>query len=518
MNNRYIITCFLFALCSFWLLDMYSLTLGDDYGYMFTDTKHHLSNGVRVTSLSECFSTQYNHYFTTNGRYIVHVIDMIMLNIVPIFVYKLLNALMFAILWLLVFHLGFYRLRNITTCIISLSLMCLLLPDAGTILLSLHSFSINYLWTGVAVLLLLSINIEKIKSRWLLIAVLLYSCICGSLQESYSLPLCAAFVSELIISWKNYSRRHKIFWICFIVGTSVCVFAPGNINHFMQGGGFAGASILHKLSALGVTLLHTPILIVCLTLLIWLLIERPSCMKFINDNRLILFAITASIVFACFTFTSSRQLYAPSIFSIILLCRVIAKYPQIVIHHTKIITCTLLPILLFVMGGAWVLRRDIWYNHQSFLKSVFSSPSPIVCGDATIAPYNARPLLWSLLNSYAPDPWERSCFSLPFDAYSRHGLSRLAFGDSNSKYIKAVLPYSSDYIIQHTNISGRNRSNVYTPMPLDSRYGVVAVKGPQPKSVSTDDTSGVHCEIFLSDSTCYVIVPNTVKQVTLKFP
>lgn len=507
---------FLSVVFSFWLLDGFSLTLGDDFGYMFADTRHHACDGARVETFADCIDTQANHYFTTNGRFAVHIIDMAMLNLVPDFIYRLLNALMFGLMWYLTMRLGFGRRPAGVNAALTLLMLWLFLPDFGTILLSLHSFSINYMWTGVGILFLLSLTPEGITERWRRWLLYLFALLCGSLQESFSIPLSAAFILDTALSWHSSTARAKLLRTFFVAGTCICVFAPGNIHHFMQGGGFASASLSHKFLSFAGALPLTPLPLLAALIGVAAIFRWKSLRRFVKANRILLIAIITALGFASFTFTSTRQLFAPSLFAIVIICRMATRKEHFLKKHSIALTSISLTLLIALMSGAWVLRRDVWENQDSFLRRSIQEGGSIVYADASRAPYNTHPLLWKILGSYAPDPWERSRFSFPFDAYSRQGLSRLVFGADAPYAIKAVLPYSPDYIIDRTPVTEPNADGTYLPQPLDSRYKAVAVRGPQPASVRTDDPSGVHCELFLSSGACYAVVPASVKTITFR--
>lgn len=514
---------FAVAFVSFLMLDGFSISVGDDFGYMFTDSKHHACDGAAVSTLGDCLRTQAMHYVTTNGRFVVHTLVMAMLNLVPEYIYRIINALMFASLWLLTLRLGYGRLRNHATAAITLACLWVMIPDSGVVMLSLCSYSVNYMWTGTATLLLLLLaEKERLRSAETAAyaAVCAYALLCGSLQESFSAPLSAALTVECVFYWRKHSWREKVVWLLYIAGTAVCVAAPGNIAHFMAGGGLEGAGMTHKLAALAAALIRTPMPWLTLLLAVWGIRNRHNCRRFISDNRTLCAAIVAAVLFAVATFTSARQLFAPSLLCILLISRLVANGAgRWICLNSRSVGMTLACAMLAAFSGIYILRRDVSDAHNLFLSRSRSEMSPVVYGDASRSPYNTHPLLWLTLGGFAPDPWEGSHFTIPFDSYSRHGLSRLMAGDSNAGYIATTLPYPPEYIMSRCHVRHTEAGDSCTLIPetLDSRYGVVATDARRISSIGTDSPSGTRCEVYYSPGgATYIVVPAYVTHVRFK--
>ena len=51
---------FLFVVLSFALLAQFSISIGDDLGYMFADSALHKGDGDMITNLRDCITTQAN--------------------------------------------------------------------------------------------------------------------------------------------------------------------------------------------------------------------------------------------------------------------------------------------------------------------------------------------------------------------------------------------------------------------------------------------------------------------------
>lgn len=407
---------------TFFIVNCFSLHTGDDLGYMFADTTHHCGDGVRVTSLSQCFSTQCHHYLTTNGRFMVHVVVMAMLNLVPLWVYRVLNALMFGMLWLLTCRLVDADKRTNTLYAVAWLLLFVALPQPGLVLLTLVSYSVNYLWVGVAALALLLALKRKPKNPWLLV----YAFFVGSLQESFSLPLCAGlFVGALM---------KRVPWpvtCAFIMGTLAEVLAPGNMAHAAQGGGFTLNAISAKIAALGSDLCMSIITPALVAAVIWLIARPRKSVAFFKENIVLTIAIVAALGLATLTFTSPRQLTAPSLFTIVLLLKLLPSKKWLTVGSSVLVVA-----VLAVMG---VYKYKIYNRYQTFVESV--SRNDVCAYPQGEAPYEGNA---PFARAFIPDPLCNRGLVAVGDKYTKNGLQRLRNGGK----LNTILPQSPLLIAQ----------------------------------------------------------------------
>ena len=152
--NKKTIGWFLFAVVTFVLLGQYSISLGDDLGYMFADSALHKGDGDMITNLRDCITTQANHYFSTNGRFLVHTATHYFLAVAGMAKYNVANAIMFGLLFLLTvkFIIPQRQQRGWYVYVLSLFLLLTCVPAPGAVMLSLVAFAVNYMWTAVAYL------------------------------------------------------------------------------------------------------------------------------------------------------------------------------------------------------------------------------------------------------------------------------------------------------------------------------------------------------------------------------
>jgi hypothetical protein len=443
---------------------------------MFADTTHHCADGERVTNFAQCITTQMHHYVTTNGRFAVHVVVMALLNLVPLWVYRLLNAIMFGLLWLLATRFSAPQRRTNTVCAVAWLLLFVALPQPGLVLLTLVSYAVNYLWVGVAVLALLLWLQRSPHSRWLIV----YALFVGTLQESFSLPLCAGLVVAAIC------RRVPIAVVAaFIVGTAVEVFAPGNMAHAAQGGGFSIAAVAAKLSALGHDLCFSLITYATIAALIWLAVRRRACIAFVKDNVLLVVSIYAALALAALTFTSPRQLTAPTLFTIVLLLK---RVPS-----RRWLTAVSVAAVVAVMAPMAVYKYQIYERYQTVLQSVSSGARIAQPQGRTVCTLNN-----SITRAFIPDPLCNRGLVAVGDKYTKTGLRRL-YNDS----LTTILPARTADIVAATHSASAVTADSIVTAPFGP-FEVMAI--PRAKYAAVKSPKGVPYEQFAQCDIIYRIV------------
>lgn len=432
---------FLLVAVLFFAVDCLSLHTGDDLGYLFADSAHHAGDGVRVVSLTQCFATQASHYMTTNGRYLVHVVVMAMLNLVPLWVFRAVNALMFASLWALMVRLtGATRRQRAAAGAMTLAGLLVCIPQPAVVLFTLVSYAVNYLWVAVAYAALLLVltkrvgqgnihgqrdNVSK-KARQKEIVLLTAVFVTGTLQESYSIPACAAFLTASLL--------RRLPWrvtLSLIAGTAVCAFAPGNLAHAAQGGGAAAGAIVHKLTALLADMPYSAIGWGTVVLLGALAIRPRRTVAFIRLHSPAFVAIAAAMTVAAVTYTSPRQLTCPSLIVLYLLLRGALTLLR---GRCKVraMAVTAMAVALFFLGTIAVFRIPAYCAWQSATGRLTADtrltwpdmPTGITA-DISAAKQRFTETNIYLARALAPDPLLNCGIVTVGDPYTIRGLRRL---------------------------------------------------------------------------------------------
>lgn len=406
-----------------------SLHTGDDLGYMFTDTTLHGGDGERVTCLWQCFSTQAEHYVTTNGRFIVHTAVMALLNLMPLWLFRVLNALVFATLWLLCRRLTDRRSATVAAAALLLLLTCL--PTPAMLLFTLVAFAVNYLWVALAVTAFLLLW-RRGAPGWLIVTAAFIMC---TLQESFSLPLCAG----LLVLCCLRRAPWRIF-AALVAGTAVCVFAPGNFSHAQQGGGFAPEAILSKTLALLRDLPWTVIFWGFLAWAVCLVANRRRAVRFASRHIFSFTVVAASLLLACATYTSPRQLTCPCLFVILMALDALSGART---HKYTPAALTMLSAA-FLCLVAWMRMpvAERWHQVERAAAS----------GAAVAYPENAGQMpgqecrITYLNRALNPDPLINRGLVAVGDRYTINALRRLHTAHAQETQLTTILPYDPDSI------------------------------------------------------------------------
>lgn len=525
LSKYSVLIWFILAWVSFFVMDEFAISVGDDLGYLFTDKKLHDCSGELITNFGQCIETQIHHYQTTNGRFIVHVITSALLALMQPTAIHALNALMFAVLMVLV---GVNMPRENRSYALTFAFLWLLLPRPGTVMLSLVAFAVNYLWSAVAYLIFIMIyqRGEKQEYRyWQLALMFCVALFIGSLHESYGLPIAGALVIIGLARYKNLKRIELTLLIGFCIGVAVSVFAPGNLMHLSQGGGIAVNSVGHKMKVLVDDLIETPMSWLFCTTIIFSIFSAHKAMVFIKNHALYYLIVMLSLLLACLTYTSIRQLYCPSVFSIIILLNMIVECKNEILKRVAIITSLVLSVLMLAL--AYPLRQNTYNQFCSFLSNVnliAQKQGSVVTFDSQYCNYNH--LHWYnsfVAHRFDADPLECRDLRIVGDSYTKQGLSRMFWTDHKSNHFKTFINTNSTILKKVDKQSPKpvsEKSATMKTCKIDERY--VAYIVPEGDSyyrrpfANSDCTEKIPFETFTSHGVTYIIACTSQKLIYLK--
>ena len=200
---------------AFYLLDRFSFFAVDDYMYAYK-----YSSFDRIDNLRDIIMSQCEHYMNHNGRFVVHCVVQIFCGILGISAFQYINTLFFIGFCGITTRLVF---NTWNVSIVKYSLVAFVVfflgPRIEYNILGSVAYCINYLWVSVLIGLFLILfhktatNSEaKSLSYFHKSLIFVYSVLVGSLQESFSVPLCCS----LLIShyYTNNTQTIKSFVPC----------------------------------------------------------------------------------------------------------------------------------------------------------------------------------------------------------------------------------------------------------------------------------------------------------------
>ena len=354
---------------AFYLLDRFSFFAVDDYMYAYK-----YSSFDRIDNLRDIIMSQCEHYMNHNGRFVVHCVVQIFCGILGISAFQYINTLFFIGFCGITTRLVF---NTWNVSIVKYSLVAFVVfflgPRIEYNILGSVAYCINYLWVSVLIGLFLILfhktatNSEaKSLSYFHKSLIFVYSVLVGSLQESFSVPLCCS-----LLIYYLYIRKidNTIFLsIGFWLGSAILIFAPGNFNRLTEEvvyNQYLKYSIRHIIT----------IVEFCLPYLILILVGLLCCKK----DKLYRFIVAtwwywaticlATIFYTLIALTGTHQLFFICWLLLILLIKLINEVFYIEKHRFSIsfILCVVtFPFYLLVYEA----RAELYYNRQAIIDRI----------------------------------------------------------------------------------------------------------------------------------------------------
>ena len=213
-------------------------TLSDDMVYRFMWNKNEADAVQLINNINDLLYSQWNHYFSINGRAIVHLLVQFFLVFIPPVVLQIINAFIFVVLlYLIANYISKDIKEQLFISCISFFLFFVVFQGFRTaILWGLGAF--NYSWVLVATMMLLlffqRIENKKANKKYLLLSPL--SFIVGWSHEGLAIPLSCSFIFYFYINRKVLFRKAIFpYMLFFIIGSIVIMLSPGIWNRSMDG-------------------------------------------------------------------------------------------------------------------------------------------------------------------------------------------------------------------------------------------------------------------------------------------
>lgn len=211
-----IIAIFVFLFLFYMGTQMYPLC-SDDMSYVFI-----CGGNERISSLSDVFVSQAEHYMRVNGRFVAHFLAQSFLIFEKQY-FNIANVVCYALLT-----------YGMATCVqkkdryfmwlLTVSTFWTLMPHPGSIMFWLTG-SFNYLWaSGLFILFFLCLFSNSV---WLRYAAIFTGLVAGNCHECLSVGGVAAILLYSVLS----PRRDWLFYVAigaYVLGSLTNILAPGN--------------------------------------------------------------------------------------------------------------------------------------------------------------------------------------------------------------------------------------------------------------------------------------------------
>ena len=353
------------------ILNLLTWLYADDYTYGFLFCQQggiDLSYPIQFSNLLE---SQYNHYFIKNGRTVVHLLDQFFLCFHDKHVFDVCNAIV-TTGYIYMLQVVAHRKGWIPTVVIAF-LTLVLWRSFGQVFLW-QSGSLNYVWSGLCNLLLITVFVRRRTSDHWPTALLLLpvSVIVGWMHESLSVGI-IALMAGLLLSDRRHQRGIHLagafMLVGYMVGTLLILCSPGTLIRAAA----SGTDLHYMLTHLPFGLLN----IFMNLRLFWLLVIVMAVMHwrrhvaitgFLHDNRFLLLAIAAEALFLLplGRVVEPRALFGMEMFSMILLLRLL---PVTNIHLGRVAAVGYILLYLPVLNIVWQNHRDSQAFHEEMSRS-----------------------------------------------------------------------------------------------------------------------------------------------------
>lgn len=366
IKYRGLITLLLITI-AFWQLNNSLPFVMDDALYAHIYPAHPIDNGnphyldvnAEIHSFGDVLESQWNHYFTKNGRGLTHVVVQSFCGILGKPTYNICATFMFALFCLLWGFICCPRIDKskiiLGAFVLPLVLFFLLIPEP-TCLWNGIAYGVNYLWSSVWCLLFALIvmsRAEKKNPSWALCVIgSLVAMLAGWSHEGLVIPFGAVFLWYICKKKWNLTKEQWIMFSCFGIAAMLLIFAPSN---FIRAGGmneaeWAGGSLMLRLRAFTFArgmyaFVACGILLLCL--------NKQRFIDYVKDNQCWIFGWSMALAFIVLVGAlNARSTFGLEFFSIILLCRLLGYFDWV---RAKIKGIIYSSFVLLLLGGISVL-------------------------------------------------------------------------------------------------------------------------------------------------------------------
>lgn len=432
---------FLFFGILFYLLNRFSPFINDDFYYTFIMDNYHCGlNSIRrpINSFFDVIESNYWAYQNINGRFITHVIVQSLCGLVSFDIFPILNSVIYTFLLVGICKLigKMYHIKSTDIFIVNIALL-LLIPLMGVTFLGNISCAVNYLWVSCATIWFIIIWQSFInsvnKTTIQVIGACIYSLVCGSLQESFSVGISAYLLLYCCINYKKINIHALCILIFYVIGSSIVVFAPSNFIRLSSEGASSDV-ISYVLRIIRVALSLRAFWLFVVSFVVYLYYKRNEARNFILRNQLLFISACVNIIFAAIiAFTGKHQLVSIELFSIILLVKLMFSLSPSLMNLKNNILCLSLFMTLYI--PIYIYREKVSDSYEIVLNNSLN----VVNNEIVAEEYENICVTnnWFIVNYCRRDT---------FNKFNRVGLSLYRTDGKNPNLIRSVLPASKNEI------------------------------------------------------------------------
>lgn len=344
----------------------------DDYSYKFISEINNENHQLKlIKNIPDIIYSQYNHYFSTNGRSICHIFVQLFSGIIGKDIFNYFNTVIFiSFILLITYYVNKLCPSNI---LLSFSIIFLLFPAFNETILWMTG-SINYLWTctGIIIFLIILQKNRIQNNKVFTFSLFLVGLIVGWSNEGISLPLTGGLIFYLIFNRFNDKEVNLFLIIGFFLGSFICSFAPSTINRSEITQSSITYLLLHKGEAFFIVLSKLRAIYIFIFFFILKYFtefkeRKVLFLNFLKENTILI----GSLFFSFFIIflagqTDTRSAVGVEFFSIILILRLFPFKSKVYNNICKLIfsliTIVFMPFILIYSYENYKNFKSIEYQ------------------------------------------------------------------------------------------------------------------------------------------------------------
>ncbi len=483
---------------AFYLLDRFCIFNIDDYMYAYK-----FGTFEPITSFSDIISSQCDHYFQQNGRFIIHCFVQLFCGIIGIEWFRIFNTIAF---------IAFCGLTTRIVCqtwkapivwyALTTFIIWLCIPRICNTLLGNIAFGINYLWAGIFSILFLLLFQHTAKhnqgSFIHKLILLIVGSICGSLQETFSIPIAGFLFIYYCFNIKKL--RGNIFWLLlgYCIGAAILIFAPGNfVRLSTNSSSFSFLDIvINRIRNIAYD--GWVLWLVVLGLIIGYIKSKTRLIEFVHYNIPYYVMICIGLLFAIFiAYIGEHQLFFIGWLAIVVILNGIyfSFKRQIERYSTHVVLCILF-IMIPLYSLIYKYRKEVYELRQDLITEISNSKDGLVAAGDYLAYEVEKNVIgrkYTLKMGYEPEKHRTSLYHTGdqnhFKTYIPCRIEELPKLLIDTNLVSDNIWYSSQYycyIIKVPSNIPDNQVVIQAEYPL---YGLSKIKRKifnEPLSVSSN--------------------------------
>ena len=336
----------------------------DDINYQFNMAASKLE---RIDSLGDIFASQWEHYFTVNGRYVAHWFVQLYCGILGQTAFAISNALVYVAFIVLLLKLVGRSIRD-TWCLGSVVLLFLFLYDT----LYGPACQIGYVWTFLLSIGWLYVFFHyKADSILACVGLFLFSIIAGQGQEALNIGISGALIIYAITNYKSMTRNQWTMFFGFGLGALTLCLSPASVGRADKMNLALYVTLFNIMSYLRVTYIFLIVLLIAK-------FRRHLLMRaFYKENS---FYINAMVILLTFNILvgvyGNRQLMGVEIMALILILKLL---PQNRFRVWSFIVMTFL--IIGIYGFKWIKIKEYKDTYDDVVELYHESSNGVIYYD-----------------------------------------------------------------------------------------------------------------------------------------